>query len=325
VVHATVRGSPVRGLPCLGTYQTLDSLPDLELAGVWLHRSGSAAVPLVIRLKPDGTATAYLASADGTPNPPLPYRDLPKALAEGKGRIGGASKQQKEHLARFLANASAPATRSARTTHDRVVFVRSASFRSSGWNWLQDQHIQTDRLALPGARLDGEAEPPRWLTPPECPGLRIIRVRDASSTGEVPLGFAADYCTASVRISGLFQFSERIFYSVNPRSDQMQTPLGATKLDPDILRNYTAQAANPNPLEIYPVFLQEADGPAGYAVLASRLRRMYLHTEQATRFPAPLHLCELADEYLCMTKYPARSTSARILALRHSKPRPISG
>ena len=46
------------------------------------------------------------------------------------------------------------------------------------------------------------------------------------------------------------------------------------------------------------MFLQEADDPADYAVLASRLRRMYLHTQQATRFPAPLHLCELADEYM---------------------------
>lgn len=29
-----------------------------------------------------------------------------------------------------------------------------------------------------------------------------------------------------------------------------------------------------------------------------RLRWAYLHTEQATRFPAVLHLCELAGEYL---------------------------
>jgi RNaseH domain of pPIWI_RE len=78
----------------------------------------------------------------------------------------------------------------------------------------------------------------------------------------------------------------------------MQTPLGVTKLDPDILRNYTTQAANPNPLEIYPVFLQPADNPADYAILASRLRRTYLHTEQATRFAAPMHLCDLAAEYV---------------------------
>jgi hypothetical protein len=78
----------------------------------------------------------------------------------------------------------------------------------------------------------------------------------------------------------------------------MQTPLGATKLDPDILRNYATQAANPSPLEICPAFLQPADTPADYAILASHLRRTSLHTEQATRFPAPVHLCDLAAEYL---------------------------
>jgi hypothetical protein len=30
----------------------------------------------------------------------------------------------------------------------------------------------------------------------------------------------------------------------------------------------------------------------------SHLRRTYLPTEQATRFPAPMHLCDLAAEYL---------------------------
>jgi hypothetical protein len=57
--------------------------------------------------------------------------------------------------------------------------------------------------------------------------------------------------------------------SINPRSDQMQTPLGATKLDSDILSNFTRQAANPSPLEIYPVFLQQADDPVAYATLTT--------------------------------------------------------
>ena len=149
-----------------------------------------------------------------------------------------------------------------------------------------------------GIELDDATATPRVFSPQECPGLRIVRVRERSGTDEVARGFAADHQTSSVRISGLFQFSDRVFYSINPRSDQMQTPLGATKLDPDILSNFTRQAANPSPLEIYPGFLQPADDPVAYATLASSLRRTYLHTEQATVFPAPLHLCELADEYL---------------------------
>ena len=287
----------LRQLGRLGTYETPAHLPDLEHIGIWLHYSGSTCIPIVIRLKPDGTATAYLASADGTPIPPFPYSDLPRALANGKGRIP-ASSRQKAQVAQFLTNALGTGGAVSQDTHDRVVFVRSASFRTRGWDWLQDKHIQPDQLILPGVDLEDGTEPPRPLSPRDCPGLRIIRVRDRSSTEEVARGFAADYPTTSIRISGLFTFTDRVFYSINPRSDQIQTPLGATKLDPDILGNHTIQAANPNPLEIYPVFLQSADDPVAYATLASSMRRTYLHTEQATLFPAPLHLCELADEYL---------------------------
>ena len=283
----------LRQLGRLGTYETPDTLPDLEHIGIWLHRSGNTCIPIVIRLNPSGPATAYLASADGTPMPPLPYSDLPKALATGKGRIPGG-KNQEGQVARFLTNALGVG----HDTHDRVVFVRSSSFRTRGWDWLQDKHINPDRLILPGIELDDATATPRVFSPQEWPGLRIVRVRERSGTDEVARGFAADHETTSVRISGLFQFSDRVFYSINPRSDQMQTPLGATKLDPDILSNFTRQAANPRPLEIYPVFLQPKDDPAAYATLASGLRRTYLHTEQATVFPAPLHLCELADEYL---------------------------
>jgi len=287
----------LRQLGRLGTYETPDHLPDLEQIGIWLQHSGNTCIPIVIRLRPDGAAAAYLASADGTPIPPLPYSGLPMALAIGKGRIPGG-KRQKAHVAQFLTNALGIGDAVSQDTHDRVVFVRSASFRTWGWDWLQDKHIQPDQLILPGVDLDDETESPQLLSPQDCPGLRIVRVRDRSSTDEVARGFAADHQSASVRISGLFTFADRIFYSINPRSDQMQTPLGATKLDPDLLRNFSFQAANPVPLEIYPVFLQPADPPVAYAALTNSLRRTYLHTEQATQFPAPLHLCKLVDEYL---------------------------
>jgi len=221
----------LRQLGRLGTYETPANLPDLEQIGVWLHHAGSTCVPIVIRLRPEGAATAYLASADGTANPPLAYRDLAKALADGKGRIRADSKQ-KEHVARFLINALGVGDGVSQDTHDRVVFVRSASFRNWGWDWLQDKHIQPDQLILPGISLNDDTGSQRSLLPQDCPGLRIVRVRDRSSTDEVARGFAADYETTSVRISGTFSLTGRVYYSINPRSDQMQTPLGATKLDP---------------------------------------------------------------------------------------------
>jgi hypothetical protein len=285
----------LRQLGRIGTYETPADLPDLEQIGIWLHHSGSTCIPIVIRLGTDGTATAYLASASRDPIAPISYSDLPKALAEGKGRIG-SSPRQKAAIAQFLINALGVGG-TGHDTHDRVVFARSASFRTWGWDWLQDKHIQPDRLALPGTDLSDPSQT-SFLSPEECPGLRIIRVRDRSTTMEVARGFAADYDKTSPRSHGLFAFNDRIFYSVNPRPDQMQAPLSATKLDPDIQGNYFTQVSNPVPLEIYPAFLQPIDDAAAYAILTSRLRRIYLHTEQATRFPAVLHLCELADEYL---------------------------
>ena len=293
----------LRQLGHLGVYETPDSLPDLEQIGIWLHHAGPACIPLVIRLAADGTATAYLASDKGTAIPPIPYEDLPEALANGKGRIRPGP-QQKAHVASFLRNALGTGDIGSQDTHDRVVFVRSASFRKWGWDWLQDKHILADRLILPGIEIKDDEELPRTLSPQDCPGLRIIRVRERGSRDEVARGFGGNYKpeadgpTGKARVSGLFKFSDRIFYSVNPRSDQMQTPLGVTKLDPDIMQNFTRQAANPAPLEIFPAFLQPGDDVTAFATLCGSLRRMYLHTEQATTFPALLHLCELADEYI---------------------------
>ncbi|MEV6527213.1 DUF3962 domain-containing protein [Longispora sp. NPDC051575] len=283
----------LRQLGRLGAYETPKELPDLEQVGVWLHRDGNTCIPIVIRLRTDGTATAYLAAAHGTKTEPMDYSDLPRALAEAKGRIASGPKQ-KDIVAQFLINALGVGT----DTHDRVVFVRAASFRNWGWDWLQDQHIRTDQLAVPGTEFTDDDSGLELLQPSDCPGLRIIRVRDRSTTMEVARGFAADHLTHVSRIHGLFAFTRRVYYSINQRSDQMQTPLGATKLDPDILSNFIRQVSNPVPLEISPFFLQPADDPDAYATLASHLRRTYLHTEQATKFPVVLHLCELADEYL---------------------------
>jgi len=292
----------LRQLGHLGVYETPDSLPDLEQIGIWLHHDGPACIPLVIRLGTEGAATAYLAPDKGTAVPPVPYEDLPEALANGKGRIRPGP-QQKAQVASFLRNALGTGDSGIQDTHNRVVFVRSASFRYWDWDWLQDKHIQEDQLVLPGVEIQDD-QVLRTLSPQDCPGLRIIRVRDRGSRDEIARGFGASYKPdadgpkGKARVSGPFKFSERIFYSVNPRSDQMQTALGVTKLDSDITQNYTKQAASPVPLEIYPAFLQPDDDVAAFATLASSLRRMYLHTEQATTFPAPLHLCELADEYI---------------------------
>jgi pPIWI_RE module N-terminal domain/RNaseH domain of pPIWI_RE/MID domain of pPIWI_RE len=287
----------LRQLGRLGAYETPDSLPDLEHIGIWLHHEGNTCVPIVVRLQPDGTATAHLARSGDEQPLTVAYRDLPRLLAQGKGRIGPGPKQ-KRILSHFLVNVLGIAPGVGQEIHDRIVFVRAGGFRNWGWDWLQDKHLRPDRLIIPGVEIEDGQELPEILTPDKCPGLRIARVRDRSARMEVARGFAADPDQYAERVSGLFRFSDRVFHSINPRSEQMQTPLSMTKLDPDLLSNLTAQVGNPAPVEICIAFKQPSDDPATLATLTSKLRRAHAHTEQSTIFPGVLHLCNLADEYI---------------------------
>ncbi|MEU9507124.1 RNaseH domain-containing protein [Micromonospora sp. NPDC048170] len=287
----------LRQLGRFGPYQMPVGLPDIEQVGIWLHHDGPTCIPIVIRQQPDGTATAYLPGAEGSPSHTVPYADLPALLADGKGRIG-PGRQQKQILAGFLVNVLGIGGAADSATHDRIVMVRAAGFRNWGWDWMQDKHLRPDQLILPGADIEDDADLPETIGPDKTPGLRIVRIRDRSSTMEVPRGFANDLDKHHPRVSGLFRASERIYYSVNPKSDQMQTPHGRTKLDPDVLTNFSVQASNPVPLEICVAHQRPDDDPAALATLVSLLRRAHAHTDQATKYPGVLHLCSLADEYL---------------------------
>lgn len=287
----------LRQLGRFGSYEKPVGLPEFEQVGIWLHHDGPTCIPIVIRQQPDGTATAYLAGADGDPSHTVPYADLPVLLAEGKGRIG-AGRKQKQIVSTFLVNVLGAGSAADSATHDRLVMVRAAGFRNWGWDWLQDKHLRPDQLILPGVDIDDDADLPDVTDPDKTPGLRVVRIRDRSSTMEVARGFAHDLDKHHPRVSGLFRSGERVYYSVNPKSDQMQTPHGRTKLDPDILTNFSVQASNPVPLEICVAHQQPDDDPAALATLVSLLRRAHAHTDQATKYPSVLHLCALADEYL---------------------------
>jgi hypothetical protein len=283
----------LRQLGRVGALTQPPGIPGLcELVGVWLEYVDGADVPLVIRIRTDGTATTQISTQDGTEE--LPYADLPIALAAGRGRLRRDwSTNPKARVAEFLTGVLGVDD----ARHDRVVFVRSASFRSRGWDWLQDQHVTPDLLLLPGC--DPLDETVERLTPDKCPGLRIIRVRERGTSGEVPHGFGVeDDGDDFGRISGLFSLSELVFYGVNPRPSQTQVPKKLSKLDPTQAHNVQKSGSNPNPLEIVPVFLQDGDKRQDWAMYTQALRRAYLHTDVASQLPLPLHLASLADVYL---------------------------
>ncbi|GGR35322.1 hypothetical protein GCM10010282_29890 [Streptomyces roseolus] len=104
----------------------------------------------------------------------------------------------------------------------------------------------------------------------------------------------------SGRYSDLARVRDTVFYGINPRSDQNQTPLGITKLDPTPLQNATLSASNPRPLEITTAFLQGSDDPAEYAMYVQAQRCSYTHTANDTQWPALMHLADLKDEYLVL-------------------------
>ncbi|MFS8104050.1 DUF3962 domain-containing protein [Lentzea alba] len=272
-----------------------------ELTGVWLERHSGRWVPLIVRATTTGEIRAQLVDVGD-----IAYADLPAALVAGHGRLDQDYATSREQLAQFLIGAINP-----RATHDRIVMVRSANLRNRGWGWLQDQHISYDELLLPGVDPADTANTP--FKPGDLPGLRIVRLRERTTGGEVSRAFVSymesihtetgpDAEAVEVRklarISGVFPFSDRVFYGIAPRSDQAQTPINLTKLDPDKPRNAIKAGWNPNPLEIIPAFLQPHDEALHMAEYVQMLRRAHLHTTIATQMPLPVHEASLSDEYL---------------------------
>jgi hypothetical protein len=283
----------LRQLGRIGTYEIPVGLPELDHIGIWLHVDGNVRIPLAIRHHGVDEPTASLVKPDGSVLE-MPYHQLPRALARGIGRIKPGPEQEPA-IAEFLT--SALGLGETPQTHDRIVFVRAASFRHRGWDWLQDKHLTPDALIRPGVEIDDE-EVPATLTPADCPGLRIVRIREAGTEKEVARAFGAEPDIHAARIHGLFGLNERVFYGQNPKSDQMRTRLDNTKLDPDLHSNFTRMVANPQPVELTVAFQQPGDDTAALAALTNRLRRAHAHTSQDTVFPGVLHLCSLASEYL---------------------------
>ncbi|MWA07251.1 DUF3893 domain-containing protein [Actinomadura sp. LD22] len=263
---------------------------DFELIGIWLETRNGADIPIVVRIAGDGTATAQLATDDGTEQ--MPYADLPLALAAGRGRL---SRSKTGNFRIRIADFLTAALGIDHATHDRAVFIRTSSFRTRGWDWLQDQHLTPDKLVLPG--LNPSDDTVEHLPPAKCPGLRVFRIRERDSQEEVPRGLGTKEETYG-RTSGVYPLNDHVYYAVNPRSDQMQTPLTVTKLDPGQSANALKQGSNNNPIEIVTAFVQPGDDRRAWAAYTQALRRAALHTDIASTLPLPLHLPSLADEYL---------------------------
>ncbi|CAL9412972.1 pPIWI_RE module domain-containing protein [Streptomyces sp. enrichment culture] len=278
-----------------------------ELITVWLAPAGERMlVPMLIRQHTHEEPTAQLMTTAGSPaEHPMPLTALPEALAAGRGRVPRTARAA---LADFFTNAL-----SLDSTANRLLLVRRARTSDKNiWPWLQDGRITFDQLVLPGIDITAPNADPVRRKPGDQPGLRIIRLRERSDRSAVPRAFgitqemvsASDdsdeliSVTRHGRFSGLVEVGERAFWGINPRSDQNQTPLTLTKLDPAQTANRTWTCSNPNSLEIVPAFLQDGDNPADWAMYVHAQRRLHAHTTIATTWPAIVHLADLMEEYI---------------------------
>lgn len=192
------------------------------------------------------------------------------------------------------------------STTDRIFLARAATLRKRDiWPWLQDTYLTPQAVHAPGTRLDQAEALPTPRKPGDLPGLRIIRLREAADRNAVAHLFGVPYdeqtqqrTPGNGRFSGLIQHSDTVFYGLNPRPDQNQTPLDVTKLDPSRPQDATWSVHNPRPLEIVTAFLQDDDNPAELAMYVQALRRSVLHTTNGTVWPWLIHCADLMTEYL---------------------------
>ena len=325
----------------LGRLPTVPPLQDgmpLEVSALWLARSGSSFVPMLIRTRTDGTATGQLIPSPSHPvELEMPLDRLPAALAEGRGKV---PQGDKEALARFLRAALAEDA-----CHDRLFLARAATLRNKDvWPWLANGHITPDALVFPGVPLSDPDTVPTRHTPDSLPGLRIVRIHDDSD--ELPHGFGigpaptpaapdaeADPPAETLQLSTTAFSADPADTAVVTEGDAAEQATGlpeltyswgrfsgvvrwndrgylainprpaTTQLPKGVSKlagehNDSRQGQNPTSLHLHVSFLQEGDNPDQIALYVQTLRRFHTHTDKATVLPMILHLGKLMEEYV---------------------------
>ncbi|MDQ3802296.1 MAG: DUF3962 domain-containing protein [Acidobacteriota bacterium] len=172
-----------------------------------------------------------------------------------------------------------------------LILLAHAQNARGVWPWLTNFRIGLDHLSF---ERDKDS-----LLISEWPGLRVVRVRDANNC-ETPECFAQRECAENETpgpimsfTQGLFQASERVFYSLTkkPKQRRLLSANTSKALNPDM------QAWNPRIVELTVACKQEGDQPWQLAMLAHKLRDAAVNNDDPTILPLPLHLLSAATEY----------------------------
>lgn len=130
-------------------------------------------------------------------------------------------------------------------------------------------------------------------------GLRIIRVRNNSTTNEVPDYFTETNEKGECRsVSGIFRH-KNVFWGLENRPNNKEYT-GSNKFSRATKPSKSFDECNL--VEYYPVQLQHKDDAADWVNFANYLREIMPETSRSVRLPAPLHFGELMKEYLLLQK-----------------------
>lgn len=183
-----------------------------------------------------------------------------------------------------------------------AIFHKNSFVDGGLWQWMNNHQItRDDRVIM------GEVAYPvqtHWQN-----NIRVACVRDAGKDNQIPqcytLGDSGEYKYGG----GLFLVTDRLFRSVaNKPTTQKGRRVETSKYEPGQRRSGknegelfpadpTDHAWNPIPVEILIAAKQEGDDAAELAWAVHQLRSAFIHYEDQTRLPAPLHLAKQAHEY----------------------------
>lgn len=175
------------------------------------------------------------------------------------------------------------------TGPDLLMMVSAQNARNA-WSWLTNPQMGVDQVSF---------EKNQELDISNFKGLRILRVREAmqSETPEIyafkekPDGELQNDDVSFTQ--GLFQVSDRVYYSVGSKPKQRTNlrRLASKADDPDL------QAWNPRIIELTAACLQQGDDPKFWTMLAHRLRDSAVQFDDALSLPLPLNLLKTASKY----------------------------
>jgi hypothetical protein len=265
---------------------------------VLLKKSEKCYLPVCVRM--NLSRAEVMATARGLPSW-LPYEDFLPTLTRSVEILQPITYKTINHpdvfhFIRFILDEQAK-------RGDTLVLFHKNSFSEGGlWQWMNnDQITRQDKVVL------GNTEYPVYT---HWDGkIRVAWVRDAGDNYQIPQCYTLDDHGHYEYGGGLFSVSDRFFRSVaNKPTTQKGRRVETSKYESGTRRSGkrkgelfsadpTDHAWNPIPVEILIAAKQESDEAVDLVWAVHQLRSAFIHYEDQTRLPAPLHLAKQAEEY----------------------------